>query len=187
MKSSSSSVGALFVHTVDNDTLQWEWVRLRQLDHAWFFTGAGLARLRLVVLVLPIEAVHFRVWAAEMSKLLGLPIWQYRSHIFPPVQASVRLMVLVKPAFRSGLQTASVWGLLRVAIGLARSVVTETNLCPDPKLTWLRERVCGVSVLLRLQSARSIRSSRWKHSRRLCRSMLGDSHVIACARSGESA
>ena len=84
------------------------------------------------------EAVHFWLRAAEMTKLLGLLLW--RSHVLPPVQAPGRALkqvraardqlmyfeagqcvnatgFLVKPVLRSGVQTAIAWRWNRVAMG----------------------------------------------------------------------
>ena len=87
------------------------------------------------------EAVHFRMRAAEMTKFLGL--WLWCSHVLPPVQAPGRALkqvqaareqlmyfvagqcventgLLVKPVLHSGFQTVKAWRWNQVAMGCGR-------------------------------------------------------------------
>ena len=147
---------------MDNDALQWAWLQLQQLD---FPQAQGWQRLA----VLPIEAVYFRLWAVEMSKLLGLPLWRSialplgqalgqvkkqvraargQSMSFKAGQCAATTGFLVKPVLRSGVQTVIVWRWNRVGIGRGQGGSQVHKTCTDLKLTWLRERVYGERAVL---------------------------------------
>ena len=48
--------------------------------------------------LLPVEAAHFRLRAAEMTKLLGRRLLLWRSHVLPPLQAPGRALKQVRAA-----------------------------------------------------------------------------------------